>query len=154
MTPSRCPGQNTQFWGPNDIFYLPCPDCGHTIEFFKDDAKRNCPSCARVVYNPRINSGCALWCPKAEDCLGPEQYKSLTASKRLAEQRKTDIENLINSVDAKDEDVKKLFKKLYIKNRDMNRLIDITQLESIKETDPALFQKAIDYFSRFKKVIP
>ncbi|NQT23921.1 hypothetical protein HQ585_01050 [candidate division KSB1 bacterium] len=151
MADSRCPGQNTQFWGPKDIFNIPCPECGETVEFFKDDAKRKCPSCSREVYNPRINTGCALWCPKAEDCLGPEQYESLTQSKQIAEQRKKDIDALISSVGKNDEDVKKLFKKLYIENTDMTCLIDTNKLESIKESDPRLFKKAVEYFSKFKK---
>ena len=149
MVDHRCPGQNTQFWGPNDIFSLPCPACKTKIEFFKDDAKRKCLSCGRTVYNPRVNQGCALWCPKAEDCLGPDQYKSLQETARLAQQRKEDIEKLISSVEDKDEDVKKLFKKLYIENSNPARLIDTDQLNKLRETDPSLFERAIRYFSQF-----
>ncbi len=147
MVDHRCPGQNAQFWGPGDIFNVPCPSCSTAIEFFKDDAKRACPQCGRTVYNPRVNSGCALWCPKAEDCLGPEQYASLSASKELAEQRKQDMERLLNSVPLEDNDVRQLFKKLFLENTDLVRLIDTDKLEELRDTDPDLFRRATACFA-------
>ena len=33
----KCPGQDTQYWGAGAIFEAVCPDCGATVEFFKDD---------------------------------------------------------------------------------------------------------------------
>ena len=72
MTPPRCPGQDTRYWRPEDIFEVPCPTCGHRIEFFKDDPALNCRSCGQRVTNPKIDPGCASWCELAADCLGQE----------------------------------------------------------------------------------
>jgi hypothetical protein len=73
-----CPGQNTQFWKPDDIFQITCPACGSPVEFFKDDAKRRCPGCGCVFVNPKLNEGCAKWCKFADKCLGvnPELHES------------------------------------------------------------------------------
>ena len=65
-----CPGQDTRFWKPEDIFELDCGACGHTIEFFKDDVYRRCSDCGKRVENPKFNLGCARWCEHAKDCLG------------------------------------------------------------------------------------
>ncbi|MHC4599829.1 MAG: HD domain-containing protein, partial [Planctomycetota bacterium] len=65
-----CPGQDTRFWRPEDIFELDCGACGHAIEFFKDDVYRRCSACGRRVENPKFNLGCAQWCEHAKDCLG------------------------------------------------------------------------------------
>jgi len=72
----RCPGQNTQYWLPSDIFNLPCPACGEEIEFFKDDSQRKCPKCGYRLKNPKLDEGCAEWCPYGEKCtelLGEEE---------------------------------------------------------------------------------
>ena len=45
MTAPRCPGQNMQYWKPEDIFNVPCPFCRTEIEFFYDEPFRICPSC-------------------------------------------------------------------------------------------------------------
>ena len=65
-----CPGQDKRFWKPEDIFEIACPGCGEPVEFFKDDPKRECGSCGRVVTNPKMNLGCAEWCRYAKECLG------------------------------------------------------------------------------------
>ncbi|MFH1008335.1 MAG: hypothetical protein V1800_12680 [Candidatus Latescibacterota bacterium] len=72
--PSKCPGQSTMFWRPEDIFEIPCPHCGHKVEFFKTDTKRPCPQCGDKVLNPRCDFACAGWCTSAEECLGPDLY--------------------------------------------------------------------------------
>jgi len=77
---AKCPGQNTQFWKSEDVFEISCPNCKAAIEFFKDEPKRKCYSCKREVVNPRVDFGCALWCPKAVDCIGQERYQKLFAS--------------------------------------------------------------------------
>ena len=46
---SKCPGQNLRFWGAGDIFDLPCPQCGRAVEFFKDDSRRSCQGCGKVL---------------------------------------------------------------------------------------------------------
>lgn len=70
MPPIMCPGQDTQFWKPGDIFEIVCPACGAKVEFFKDDAKRRCPGCGHQFPNPKLNLGCAKWCKFADKCLG------------------------------------------------------------------------------------
>ncbi len=66
----KCPGQDSRFWKLDAIFDVKCPQCGHLIEFFKDDTKRKCPNCQKEVPNPQMDFGCAAYCPYAEHCLG------------------------------------------------------------------------------------
>ena len=63
-----CPGQNTLFWKPEDVFETECPVCGGVVEFFKDDASRKCPQCGFRFPNPRLDLGCMEWCPYADRC--------------------------------------------------------------------------------------
>ncbi len=72
----KCPGQDTQYWNKEAIFETQCPECGHTIEFFKDDATRKCPNCKKKIVNPKMDFGCASYCKFAEQCLGtlPEEF--------------------------------------------------------------------------------
>ncbi|TFH40229.1 MAG: hypothetical protein E4G96_07870 [Chrysiogenales bacterium] len=70
MNRTRCPGQDTRYWRPDDIFEIPCPSCGAGIEFFKDDASRTCTACGTRARNPRLSTGCARWCDRADECLG------------------------------------------------------------------------------------
>ena len=69
VIPMKCPGQDTQQWKPGDIFDVPCPGCGTTVEFFKDESSRTCKSCGTKIANPRIDFGCARYCAFAEQCL-------------------------------------------------------------------------------------
>jgi hypothetical protein len=69
-TRPRCPGQDTRFWKPEDIFTLKCQYCENEIEFFKDEPFLNCRKCGNEVKNPRIDLGCAKWCKFADQCLG------------------------------------------------------------------------------------
>lgn len=66
----KCPGQDTRYWKPGDIFEVECPHCGKMVEFFKDEATRKCRSCKKTVVNPRMDFGCATHCKFAADCLG------------------------------------------------------------------------------------
>jgi hypothetical protein len=70
MNRTMCPGQDTRYWRPDDIFTVACGSCGAGIEFFKDDAARRCPGCGTRVRNPRLSMGCAQWCRHAKECLG------------------------------------------------------------------------------------
>jgi DNA-directed RNA polymerase subunit RPC12/RpoP len=149
MANVRCPGQNTQFWGSEDIFEVRCSNCGKALEFFKDDSQRRCPDCGRVVFNPRMNFACAQWCPSAKECLGPERYSALMDLAKRETQRKVDMERLLDSVAEEDQDVKNLFKKLYLKSRDHHTLINVEELHAIRENQPELFKKAIAYYSLF-----
>lgn len=66
----KCPGQDTQYWKPGDIFDVECPTCGKPVEFFKDEATRKCRGCGTKVFNPKMDWGCANHCRYAEACLG------------------------------------------------------------------------------------
>lgn len=72
----KCPGQDTQYWNEDAIFETQCPECGHPMEFFKDDATRRCGGCKKKIVNPKMDFGCASYCKFAEQCLGtlPEEF--------------------------------------------------------------------------------
>ena len=85
MAENKCPGQNPQYWKPQDACEVACPNCKEIIEFFKDEPKRKCFNCKQEVVNPNVDFGCALWCPKAVECIGQERYQQLVESaKRTA----------------------------------------------------------------------
>ena len=69
----RCPGQNTMFWKPDDIYDVRCPNCGKPVEFWKDDSKRTC-TCGHRFLNPKRDLGCLEYCKYAEDCM-PEMFE-------------------------------------------------------------------------------
>lgn len=82
----KCPGQDSRYWKPEDIFAVECPACGRELEFFKDEPFRTCPQCGGEVRNPRIDLGCAKWCKYARECLGklaPEANGEITLCERL-----------------------------------------------------------------------
>ncbi len=81
MSKIRCPGQDTRYWKPGDIFSLSCNNCGKMVEFFKDDVNRKCPHCANRIQNPKISMGCAQWCDHAKECLGYDPAKVLGENK-------------------------------------------------------------------------
>ena len=70
MKRTKCPGQDTRFWRPEDVFEVVCGECGSGVEFFKDDAYRRCPTCGSRITNPKLSLGCAQWCQYAKECLG------------------------------------------------------------------------------------
>ncbi len=66
----KCSGQDTRYWGPEDIYEVTCSECGYLVEFFKDEPSRRCPQCGKRIKNPKLNLGCAQWCKYAKECLG------------------------------------------------------------------------------------
>jgi len=84
MEQMKCPGQDTRYWKPDDIFVAECPKCGAEIEFFKDDARRRCAWCGHMFYNPKIELGCAEWCQYAEKCV-PDLVKAKKAAQNFKE---------------------------------------------------------------------
>ncbi|MCI5131923.1 MAG: HDIG domain-containing protein [Candidatus Electrothrix sp. EH2] len=66
----QCPGQDSRYWSGEDVFENKCPQCGQAVEFFKDDSQRTCRNCGHRMLNPKIDFGCASYCPHAEQCLG------------------------------------------------------------------------------------
>jgi hypothetical protein len=84
MEQMKCPGQDTRYWKPDDIFVAECPKCGAEIEFFKDDTRRRCAWCGHLFYNPKIELGCAEWCQYAEKCV-PDLVKAKKAAQTFKE---------------------------------------------------------------------
>ena len=77
---TKCPGQDTRFWKPNDVYSVECPKCGQPVEFFKDDIRRRCQKCGHMFINPKLNLGCARWCQYADQCvgvIGKEEFKEI-----------------------------------------------------------------------------
>ncbi|RUM39384.1 MAG: phosphohydrolase [Desulfobulbus sp.] len=66
----KCPGQDSRYWSGEDVFESDCPHCGHSVEFFKDDSQQKCRKCGHRMLNPKMDFGCASYCPHAEQCLG------------------------------------------------------------------------------------
>ncbi len=77
----QCPGQDMRYWKPGAIFDAPCPKCGGSVEFFKDESTRRCHHCGHKMVNPRMDFGCASYCQHAEQCLG-ELPPELLAQRR------------------------------------------------------------------------
>ncbi len=72
----KCPGQDMQYWTPEAIYEVNCPECGKAVEFYKDDTTRSCSHCAHRFVNPRMDFGCAAYCKFADQCIGtlPEEF--------------------------------------------------------------------------------
>jgi hypothetical protein len=145
---SKCPGQNTQYWGFDAIYDVACPNCSKFVEFFRDEVRRRCNSCGEMVFNDRIDLGCAKWCPAASSCIGAENFKTL----ELSEKRKSRREDLLLLLEGIPEDetaVRELFKKLYSEYNGEDRLFDTNRLYSVQEQDPDVFDAAIGGFQLF-----
>lgn len=145
---SKCPGQNTQYWGFDSIFEVRCPKCGNPVEFFRDEVRRRCKVCGEMVFNDRMDLGCAKWCPAAASCIGTENLKALELSEKI-KSRREDLHLLLDQVPAEEEKARELFKTLYSEYYDEDRLFDTNRLYTIKEEDPALFDSAIRAFQSF-----
>lgn len=78
MSKTICPGQDTRFWRPGDIFEVDCSTCGNPVEFFKDDSARRCAKCGQRILNPKLSLGCAQWCEHAKECLGFDPTRTPT----------------------------------------------------------------------------
>jgi len=83
----RCPGQDSRYWKEDAIFEIECPYCGTTVEFFKDDTTRKCPNCKKMLVNPKMDFGCALYCQYANVCLGEIPKKILQERAHLLKER-------------------------------------------------------------------
>jgi len=92
----KCPGQNRQYWKPEDIFETNCSQCGNPVEFFKDDPSRRCSKCGLRMVNPKVLQGCAQWCEYARECLGFDP-KALSSDQQ---QQLTVADQLIDAVKA------------------------------------------------------
>lgn len=39
-----CPGQDTRYWGPDDVSEVACATCGYSVEFFKRTVLGDAPA--------------------------------------------------------------------------------------------------------------
>ncbi len=76
-----------RYWGPEAVFEDKCPQCGHSIEFFKDESARTCKNCGHKMINPRMDFGCASYCQYADQCLGELPPELLAQRKDLLKDR-------------------------------------------------------------------
>ena len=83
----KCPGQDSRYWRPGDIFEAKCPECGNEVEFFKDDSARVCKKCGHRFLNPAMDFGCASYCKYAEQCLGSLSPELLAQREDLLKDR-------------------------------------------------------------------
>lgn len=83
----QCPGQDSRYWGADAIFDAQCPQCGHAVEFFKDEPTRKCKQCGAKVVNPRMDFGCVSYCQFADQCLGDLPPEVLAEKKDLLKDR-------------------------------------------------------------------
>ena len=77
----KCPGQDRGFWTGAVVTEVPCPECGASVEIFKDESTGRCRRCGHRFLNPGKDFGCAQWCSLAKECLGfaPEQRSRVDA---------------------------------------------------------------------------
>ncbi|MBW2107135.1 MAG: HD domain-containing protein [Deltaproteobacteria bacterium] len=83
----KCPGQDTRYWKPGAIFEAKCPECGSDVEFFQDDVTRTCSRCGHRFTNPKVDFGCASYCPYADRCLGDLPPEIIAAREDLLKDR-------------------------------------------------------------------
>ena len=83
----QCPGQDSRYWDGEAVFEANCQQCGNVLEFFKDDNARKCGKCGHKVLNPRIDFGCASYCPYASQCLGELPPELLAKKQELLKDR-------------------------------------------------------------------
>ena len=83
----KCPGQDSRYWKPEAIFDTKCPECGHEVEFFKDDTMRRCKNCGHRFLNPSIDFGCASYCKYADQCIGTLPPELIAQKENLLKDR-------------------------------------------------------------------
>ena len=66
----KCPGQDRRYWKGGAVFEVPCPECGYTVEIFKDESAGRCRHCGHRFLSPGTDFGCAQWCSLSNECLG------------------------------------------------------------------------------------
>lgn len=73
---AKCPGSDMRDMTAVEVL---CPECGTSVEFFSDEARRTCPGCGTKVTRDAVPS-CAARCTYGLTCIGPERYKALVES--------------------------------------------------------------------------
>jgi hypothetical protein len=83
----QCPGQDSRYWDGEAVFEANCSECGNVLEFFRDDNARKCGKCGHKTLNPRIDFGCASYCPYASQCLGELPPELIAKKQELLKER-------------------------------------------------------------------
>jgi len=156
-----CPGQDTAFLKDFKTNIVPCPKCGHEIEFFADEIKVKCPRCGASVFkvDPQvieyrdgrlvfsdIDKSCLEWCG---GCLNKKDYQDIEENKKRIEKKKEDLKKLINSVSKKERDVADFFIEAFNKSINNPRLIDEKIFQMLQKENPGLFLRARNYYLNF-----
>jgi len=156
-----CPGQDTAFLKDFKTNIVPCPKCGHEIEFFADEIKVKCPRCSASVFkvNPQvieyrdgrlvfsgINKSCLDWCG---GCLNKKDYRDIEENRERIEKKKEDLKELIDSVSKKERDVIDFFIEAFNKSINNPRLIDEKIFQLLQKENPGLFVRARNYYLNF-----
>ncbi len=156
-----CPGQDTAFLKDFKTNIVPCPKCGHEIEFFTDEIKVKCPRCYTNVFkvNPQVieyrngslvfnetKESCLDWCGQ---CLDKKDYKDIEENKKRIEKKKEDLKELIYSVSKKERDVINFFIEAFNKSINNPRLIDEKIFQMLQKENPDLFLRARNYYLNF-----
>lgn len=83
----KCPGQDSRYWNEAAIYEVACPECGHQVEFFKDETSRKCRHCGHKFVNPKMDFGCAAYCKFADQCIGDLPPELLAERESLLKDR-------------------------------------------------------------------
>jgi len=156
-----CPGQDTAFLKDFKTNIVPCPKCGHEIEFFADEIKVKCPRCGASVFkvDPQvieyrdgrlifsgIDKSCLEWCG---GCLNKKDYQDIEENRERIEKKKEDLKELIDSVSKKERDVIDFFIEAFNKSINNPRLIDEKIFQMLQKENPGLFVRARNYYLNF-----
>jgi DNA-directed RNA polymerase subunit RPC12/RpoP len=156
-----CPGKDTAFLKDFKTNIVPCPRCGHEIEFFTDEIKVRCPKCHTNVFkvDPQVikyrggklvfsetKESCIDWCGQ---CFDKRDYQDIEENKKRIGKKKEDLKKLIYSVSKKERDVIDFFIEAFNKSINNPRLIDEKIFQMLQKENPELFLRARNYYLNF-----
>ena len=156
-----CPGQNTAFLKDFKTNIVPCPKCGHEVEFFIDERKVKCPKCHNSIFkvNPQVikykdgeltfsgtDKSCLDWCG---GCLNKKDYQDIEENNQRIEAKKEDLKKLTSGIDLKDQDVIDFFIEAFKKSINSPKLISDKIFDALSASSTDLFVKARNYYLNF-----
>ena len=156
-----CPGQNTAFLKDFKTNIVPCPGCGHEVEFFIDERKVKCPRCHNNIFkvNPQvikyedgelsfssIDKSCLDWCG---GCLNKRDYQDIEENNKRIEAKKDDLNKLIAGIDPEDKGIIDFFIEAFKKSINSPGLISDKIFDALAANDPDMFVRARNYYLNF-----